>query len=299
MKRKILTTLMAFLIVLNVNNIFAQTTIMMQKEDGVYLIPCKVNGLNLKFIFDTGASDVSISLTEALFMLKNDYLNSEDILGNEYYTDATGDISTGTKIILRKIEFSGLTLTNVEASVVHDLSAPLLLGQTAMAQLGKFQLDPNKGILTILDQSNNTSSYTDAIKTTQTQKIDPPTTIYTDVSSAFQTQNSTINSTSITSNHSSDTVANNYINHHATIPDDSSKIVLLCNQLYLNNKYSECIQLYDILIQKFPSYGICYYNRGLAKYFSNNFIGAQADWNKAILLGIVDAQVLLSKYFTK
>jgi hypothetical protein len=35
-----------------------KTKISMNKEGGVYVVPCKVNGLPLKFIFDTGASDV-------------------------------------------------------------------------------------------------------------------------------------------------------------------------------------------------------------------------------------------------
>ncbi|MBX9807412.1 MAG: retroviral-like aspartic protease family protein, partial [Flavobacteriaceae bacterium] len=131
-----------------------QTTIYMQKEGGVFTIPCTVNGIKLKFIFDTGASDVSISLTEANFMLKNGYLKNEDILGKENYRDATGNISEGTKINIRKIEFEGYTLYNVKASIVHTLSAPLLLGQTAMAKLGKFQLDPNNGTLTILGGTN-------------------------------------------------------------------------------------------------------------------------------------------------
>ena len=59
-----------------------QKTILMTKEtSGIYTIPCKVNGVDLKFIFDTGASSVTISLTEALFMLKNGHL-----LGSSVYT---------------------------------------------------------------------------------------------------------------------------------------------------------------------------------------------------------------------
>jgi clan AA aspartic protease (TIGR02281 family) len=127
----------------------------MQKEGGVFSIPCSVNGLKLKFIFDTGASDVSISLTEALFMLKNGYLKQEDIIGENYYSDATGKISAGTNIIIRKIEFNGLVLRNVRASIVHQLAAPLLLGQSAMSQLGTFQLNPNNGILVIVNGTNS------------------------------------------------------------------------------------------------------------------------------------------------
>lgn len=44
---------------------FGQTVIKMQRKGGVSVVPCTVNGLSLSFIFDTGASDVSLSLTEA------------------------------------------------------------------------------------------------------------------------------------------------------------------------------------------------------------------------------------------
>ncbi len=120
-------------------NVFAQTKIRMQKEGGVYTVPCKVNGLQLKFIFDTGASNVTISLTEAMFMLKNNYLDKDDIYGSSYAQLANGDITENTEILLKEIEIADLKLYNVRASIVHELSAPLLLGQTAIAKLGKIQ----------------------------------------------------------------------------------------------------------------------------------------------------------------
>lgn len=51
-------------------NTFSQTIIRMEKVNGVYQIPCKVNGIDLKFILDTGASDIVISKTEANFLVK-------------------------------------------------------------------------------------------------------------------------------------------------------------------------------------------------------------------------------------
>lgn len=158
MKNNYLKITVCVILMAQLTPVLGQTTINMKKENGVFTVPCVVNGLRLRFIFDTGASDVSISMTEALFMLKNDYLDPRDVLGKEYYKDATGEISEGTKIILRKIEFSGLVLYNVEASVVHQLAAPLLLGQSAMAKLGKFQFDPINGTVTILDAANSYSS---------------------------------------------------------------------------------------------------------------------------------------------
>jgi clan AA aspartic protease (TIGR02281 family) len=138
-------------------NVFAQTKIIMQKEGGVYTVPCKVNGLQLKFIFDTGASDVSISLTEALFMFKNGYLSEKDITGTQKYSIANGDIAEGTTILLKEIEIADLKLYNVRASIVHELSAPLLLGQTAIAKLGKIQLDGNE--LVVMTQGNKHYDY--------------------------------------------------------------------------------------------------------------------------------------------
>jgi clan AA aspartic protease (TIGR02281 family) len=124
---------------------------MKKMSGGTYEISCKVNGLALNFIFDTGASDVSISLTEALFMFKNGYLEESDILGTQYYSIANGDIAEGTLILIKKLEFGGQVLVNVEASIVHEMQAPLLLGQSAISKLGKIQIDPDKGTLTIID----------------------------------------------------------------------------------------------------------------------------------------------------
>ena len=117
---------------------------------GVYEVPCKINDLPLKFILDTGASDVTISSTDAKFMLKNNYLHSQDIIGKRRYLTASGDIIEGTKIKLRKIQIGELELRNVEASIVHNQDAPLLLGQSVLKRLGRYNIDSSKSILTIM-----------------------------------------------------------------------------------------------------------------------------------------------------
>lgn len=119
------------------------------KDGGVYKVKCAINNLPLHFIFDTGASDVSISSVEATFMVKNDYLSSNDILGKQSYLNANGEISEGTVINLRDVKLGNLHLNNVKASVVKNQSAPLLLGQTVLSRLGKIEIDNNKSVLKI------------------------------------------------------------------------------------------------------------------------------------------------------
>ena len=118
------------------------TEVQMKKMySGVYEVPCTINGLELKFIFDTGASDVTISSVEASFMLKNNFLSKDDVRGKEYFSTATGEIHEGTKINLREIKIGDAVLKNVEASVVKNQQAPLLLGQSVLERFGTITID--------------------------------------------------------------------------------------------------------------------------------------------------------------
>ena len=133
---------------LSVVCVHSQTTIKMEKEGGVYTIPCTVNGIQLKFIFDTGASVISISQTEAMFLYKQGKLTADDIKGTANFSDANGDISEGTIILLSTVKIGNRVLKNIEASVVHNLNAPLLFGQSALEKFGKISIDNNRGEIT-------------------------------------------------------------------------------------------------------------------------------------------------------
>lgn len=117
--------------------------------NGVTKVDCTINGLPLNFIFDTGASDVTISQTEANFMFKNGYLSQRDVIGKQRYQTADGNVSVGTTFILNHINFGGLELTGVQASVVGNQKAPLLLGQTVLKRLGKIEIDNERRVLKI------------------------------------------------------------------------------------------------------------------------------------------------------
>lgn len=123
--------------------------VLMVKDGLTYRVPCKVNGLSLSFILDTGADNVSISLSEAIFMLKNGYLDSSDFRGVQKYQLADGDIVEGSKLIIKKLEIGELVVENIEASVIPTLNAPMLLGQSALSKLGKISIDYKNNILSV------------------------------------------------------------------------------------------------------------------------------------------------------
>ena len=124
-----------------------QTIIQMEKDGGVYKIPCEINGLRLKLIFDTGASNVCISESIALMMLENGYIDKSDIKGKSSSVVADGRIVDNTVINIKSLKLGGISLSDVEAVVIHQQSAPLLLGQSAIQKLGKVSIDGDKLIL--------------------------------------------------------------------------------------------------------------------------------------------------------
>lgn len=122
---------------------------MKKMPGGTYEVPCSINGLPLKFIFDTGASDVTISSVEANFMLKNDYLAIKDFKGSRKYLTADGDISEGALICIREVKVGDAVLKNIDASVVKNQKAPLLLGQSAIERFGSVTIDNTESKLII------------------------------------------------------------------------------------------------------------------------------------------------------
>jgi len=143
------------LLLITCMSINAEVRIHMEKEAGVYKVPCSVNGLKLKFIFDTGAASVCISQTYAEMMLENGYLDESDILGVSQSTIADGSSIDNVVINLRKVEIGGLSLENVSAVVVPTQNAPLLLGQSVIQKLGMVSIDGEYLVI------HNANKYTD------------------------------------------------------------------------------------------------------------------------------------------
>ena len=267
--------LLLFQFVLGANS---QTVIKMSKENGVSVIPCKVNGLPLNFIFDTGSEDVSISLTEASFMLKNGYLNDDDIIGTSKFLDANGNINEGIVMNIREIEIGGLILKDVKASIVKNLKAPLLLGQSAISKLGKIQIDLALNTLTIIGDSETINGLVNN-----------------------QSEGVTEDSTTVAS---SPTTENEYLNRGISkfkTGDARGAIIDLSEAIKINPKnedayfyrglskdlifdYLGAMEDYSIGIEINPQNSIAYILRGLDKANIKDYDGAMEDINNAIAI---------------
>jgi aspartyl protease family protein len=127
------------------NNYEKRNVLSMERVGGVRYVWIEINGIRLKFIFDTGASSICISPAEATVLYRQGTLRKEDVLDVEYFQDATGRISEGTKINLREVTIGNMVLRDVKATVIDNANAPLLLGQTVLERFGKIEIDNNNG----------------------------------------------------------------------------------------------------------------------------------------------------------
>lgn len=156
MKLKILFSLL--FTILSTLYCWSDTKIQMEEYGGVYRIPCTVNGAKMKFIFDTGASNVCLSLSMAEYLYDNDFINKVDIIGTGSSSVADGRIIDHVIINLKDIEIAGQHLHNVLAIVIDGQNAPLLMGQSAIQKLGEISLKGN--FLTIHNEAPN-DTYTE------------------------------------------------------------------------------------------------------------------------------------------
>lgn len=118
-----------------------ETILEMEQQGGVKYVWIEINGVRLKFIFDTGASNIFISPAEAMVLVRQGTLEEEDFLGVQNFQDATGGISEGVIINLKSVKIGDRTIENVKASVSNNENSPLLLGQSVLERFGSIEID--------------------------------------------------------------------------------------------------------------------------------------------------------------
>lgn len=123
--------------------VFADVIIPMQNRGGVYYLPCKVNGHSNEFIFDTGATNVCLSKKFLDKLIFSGAMSPSDKIGSGSSQVADGRYIKHDLYNIRSLTIGTRTIKNVRAIVINEQNAPLLLGQTAIQRLGKFQIDNN------------------------------------------------------------------------------------------------------------------------------------------------------------
>lgn len=119
-------------------------------SSGIYEVFTTLNDvLNISFILDSGASEVSITPDVALTLVRTGTIKDEDWLEGKTYMFADGSTARSKRFRLRKLIIGNYVIRDVEVSIANSLEAPMLLGQNVMRKLGKVSIDYRNNILCV------------------------------------------------------------------------------------------------------------------------------------------------------
>lgn len=112
------------------------------KSNGVYYVPVTINNLITRsFVLDSGAADLYISKQLGDELKGEGILRKSNFSRYGYYEDASGNISKNEVYTINEISLGKRILRNIECAISDKEDISLLLGQSLLEKLGKYEID--------------------------------------------------------------------------------------------------------------------------------------------------------------
>ena len=125
----------------------AQTVVLMDSDGGTFAVPVTINNqLTLKFVVDSGASDVSIPTDVVSTLVRTGTITDADFLGSRTYKLADGSTVPSQRFLIRSLKVGSRTLENVTASIA-PVAGQLLLGQSFLRRFKSWSIDNGRSAL--------------------------------------------------------------------------------------------------------------------------------------------------------
>jgi len=113
----------------------------LQKEGGTFVVPAIINNaINISFVIDSGASDVSIPADIVFELFRTGSVQASDFIGQKTYELADGSTMPSSTFRLRSLKVGDKIVENVIASMAPVKASPLL-GQSFLGRFKSWSLD--------------------------------------------------------------------------------------------------------------------------------------------------------------
>jgi aspartyl protease family protein len=112
------------------------------RTNGQFFTQGRVNSGSVRFLIDTGASTVALTLEDA----RRAGININNLVYDRQVQTANGR-TVAAEVMLRDVRIGGVRVTNVRALVMAEGLHISLLGMTYLGQLQKVEVMPNQLIL--------------------------------------------------------------------------------------------------------------------------------------------------------
>jgi hypothetical protein len=118
-----------------------------QNKGEITVIPVLINNaISLKFIIDSGATDVTIPADVFLTLVRTETIREADFIGKRTYQLADGSTVPSERFRIRVLRVGDREIENVTASVA-DVKASLLLGQSFLNRFKSWSIDNQRHLL--------------------------------------------------------------------------------------------------------------------------------------------------------
>ena len=129
-------------------------SVKLERQGNVYVVPVLINrAITLKFILDSGASDVLIPADVFLTLIRTGTVSESDLIGSKTYSLADGSKLKGAQFIVRELMVGDQLASNVVASV-GPVTGDLLLGLSFLSRFGSVTLDNERHVLILSGQTS-------------------------------------------------------------------------------------------------------------------------------------------------
>ncbi len=110
------------------------TTVLKRSSNGHFFTKAAVNGIDVHFLVDTGASGVSLTVDDArtIGLMFNE--SEFNVIGS----GASGPVR-GKRIVLDRVSLDGRTVEQVDGAILEG-GQMSLLGQSFLAQMGRIEI---------------------------------------------------------------------------------------------------------------------------------------------------------------
>ena len=116
-------------------------TVALVSDGGTFKVPVTINDqLTLKFVVDSGASDVSIPADVVATLLRTETITDADFLDKQTYRLADGSTIPSQRFVIRTLKIGDKTLQNVVGSIA-PVTGSLLLGQSFLSRFKSWSMD--------------------------------------------------------------------------------------------------------------------------------------------------------------
>ena len=117
------------------------------REGKLFVVAARINdAITLRFILDSGASDVQIPIDVAMTLDRAGTISNSDLLGTQTCTLADGSEVRCDGLMLRELRLGNRVVRNVVASI-GPAKSDLLLGQSFLSRFGVWAIDNTRQVL--------------------------------------------------------------------------------------------------------------------------------------------------------